>query len=101
MENYVMEILNIEDAKNIKSAFIGDNVPIVFVTGVTGQDGSHMVDYLLKNTNALVFGGARRLSIKNHDNIKHLENNSRFYYPLQTDNIQQLLWFGQHQELIR
>jgi len=79
MENYVMEILNIEDAKNVKSTFIGDNVPIVFVTGVTGQDGSHMVDYLLKNTNALVFGGARRLSIKNHDNIKHLENNSRFY----------------------
>jgi GDPmannose 4,6-dehydratase len=79
MENYVMEILNIEDAKNIKTAIVSNNAPIVFVTGVTGQDGSHMVDYLLKNTNALVFGGARRLSIKNHDNIKHLENNSRFH----------------------
>jgi GDPmannose 4,6-dehydratase len=50
----------------------------VFVTGVTGQDGSHMVDYLLKNTDYTIFGGARRLSIKNHDNLKHLENNPRF-----------------------
>ena len=68
-----MEILNISDAKNL----IGTN-KVVFVTGVTGQDGSFMVDYLLKNTEYLIFGGARRLSIKNHENIGHLENNPRF-----------------------
>ena len=69
-----MDILNITDAKNL----IGTN-KVVFVTGVTGQDGSFMVDYLLKNTDYLIFGGARRLSIKNHENIGHLENNSRFH----------------------
>jgi GDPmannose 4,6-dehydratase len=69
----IMEILNIADAKNL----IGTN-KVVFVTGVTGQDGSFMVDYLLKNTEYLIFGGARRLSIKNHENIGHLENNPRF-----------------------
>ena len=46
----------------------------VIVTGVTGQDGSHMVDYLLKNTNFNILGSARRLSVKNHENILHLQN---------------------------
>jgi GDPmannose 4,6-dehydratase len=50
----------------------------IIVTGVTGQDGSHMVDYLLKNTDYKVYGTARRLSVKNHENILHLENESRF-----------------------
>ena len=50
----------------------------VIVTGVTGQDGSHMVDYLLSNTDYKIYGTARRLSVKNHDNILHLENNPRF-----------------------
>ena len=69
-----MDILNINDAK----VLIGTN-KVVFVTGVTGQDGSHMVDYLLKTTDYIIFGGARRLSIKNHENISHLENNPRFH----------------------
>jgi GDPmannose 4,6-dehydratase len=51
---------------------------IVFVSGVTGQDGSLMVDYLLKNTDHAIIGGARRLSVENHINIKHLENEPRF-----------------------
>jgi GDPmannose 4,6-dehydratase len=51
---------------------------VVVVTGVTGQDGSLMVDYLLKNTNYKIYGTARRLSVKNHDNILHLEKESRF-----------------------
>lgn len=68
-----MEIYNISDAKKFMN-----NKKTVFVTGVTGQDGSHMVDYLLKNTDYTIFGGARRLSIKNHENIKHLETNPRF-----------------------
>lgn len=50
----------------------------IIVTGVTGQDGSHMSDFLLENTNHLIYGGIRRLSVKNHDNILHLENEARF-----------------------
>ena len=50
----------------------------IIVTGVTGQDGSHMVDFLLKNTDHLIYGTARRLSVKNHENIEHLEGEPRF-----------------------
>lgn len=50
----------------------------VIITGVTGQDGSHMADYLLKNTDNTIIGGARRLSVKNHQNIEHLTDNPRF-----------------------
>jgi len=50
----------------------------IIVTGVTGQDGSHMVDYLLTNTEHMIYGSVRRLSVKNHDNILHLEDNPRF-----------------------
>ena len=51
----------------------------IIVTGVTGQDGSHMVDYLLKNTDHTIIGGVRRLSVKNHENIAHLRDNPRFF----------------------
>lgn len=66
-----MNIKNIQD-------IVRPSGTVVFVTGVTGQDGSHMVDYLLRETTASVIGGARRLSVENHDNIKHLEGNDRF-----------------------
>lgn len=69
----IMKIENIADVRIPK-----DYSPIVFVTGITGQDGSHMVDYLLKETNAYLIGGARRLSVENHLNIRHLEGNPRF-----------------------
>lgn len=65
-------ILNIEDAhKNLSGK------KICIVTGVTGQDGSYMVDYLLENTDLYIVGGVRRLSVYNHTNINHI-NNSRF-----------------------
>ena len=51
----------------------------ILITGVTGQDGSYMADYLLKNTEHTVVGGVRRLSVKNHKNIDHLKKNPRFY----------------------
>lgn len=70
-----MQTYNVKDA----ISFLNKDKKTVFVTGVTGQDGSFMVDYLLKNTDYIIFGGARRLSIKNHDNIAHLENNPRFH----------------------
>ena len=72
-KDVIMNIYNINDV-------VGENKTkkLVFVTGVTGQDGSHMVDYLLENTDYTIIGGARRLSIKNHENIAHLDNNPRF-----------------------
>jgi hypothetical protein len=62
-------ILNIEDA-----AKLINGRRTVVITGVTGQDGSHMVDFLLKNTDYLIFGGVRRLSVYNHENIKHIKS---------------------------
>lgn len=50
----------------------------IIITGVTGQDGSHMADYLLKHTNHKLYGAVRRLSVKNHENILHLEDEPRF-----------------------
>ncbi len=46
----------------------------VIITGVTGQDGSHMADYLLKNTDYNIIGTVRRLSVPNHQNIAHIKN---------------------------
>jgi GDPmannose 4,6-dehydratase len=69
-----MRILSINEAQKIAK-----DKPSIIVTGVSGQDGSFMADYLLKNTNYVVFGGARRLSVSNHENIHHLDNNPKFY----------------------
>lgn len=66
-------ILNIEDASKLIN---GRKVAVI--TGVTGQDGSHLVDYLLANTDLLIFGGVRRLSVYNHKNIRHI-NSDRFH----------------------
>jgi len=66
-------ILNIEDA-----ARLINGRKTCIVTGVTGQDGSFMVEYLLKNTNLLIFGGVRRLSVYNHENIRHIKSD-RFH----------------------
>jgi GDPmannose 4,6-dehydratase len=50
----------------------------IIITGVTGQDGSYMVDYLLKNTNNMIYGIRRRSSNPNLENIKHNLDNPRF-----------------------
>ena len=62
-------ILNIEDASSLIK-----NKKTIVITGVTGQDGSHMVDFLLNNTDYLIFGGVRRLSVYNHENIRHIKS---------------------------
>jgi GDPmannose 4,6-dehydratase len=69
-----MNILSIDEAKKFVSG-----KKVVIITGVTGQDGSFMADYLLKNTDYEIFGGARRLSVSNHENIDHLRNEPRFH----------------------
>ena len=66
-------ILNIEDASKLIN-----NRKVIVITGVTGQDGSHMADFLLKNTDYLIFGGVRRLSVYNHENIRHIKSD-RFH----------------------
>jgi len=73
-ELQIMNILSVDEA--VKFA---NNKTVVIISGVTGQDGSFMVDYLLKNTSFEIFGGARRLSVENHGNIVHLENEKRFH----------------------
>ena len=49
---------------------------IIIVTGVSGQDGSLMVDHLLETTEHQIYGGIRHLSVKNHVNIP--PENDRF-----------------------
>lgn len=57
----------------------------IIITGVTGQDGSHMTDYLLNllrlelgQATFKIYGTVRRLSVRNHININHLENDPNF-----------------------
>jgi GDPmannose 4,6-dehydratase len=67
-------VLNIHDIKKVRDT----SKKAVIISGVTGQDGSHMVDYLLRNTDYQIFGGVRRLSVQNHENIQHV-NSPRFF----------------------
>ena len=50
----------------------------VLVTGVLGQDGANMVEYLLKNTDYDIFGMIRRSSNPNFINCQCFINDSRF-----------------------
>lgn len=51
------------------------SVPLkVLITGVSGQDGSNMVRYLLANTNCQLYGAIRRLSVLNHENISDIDD---------------------------
>ena len=50
----------------------------VIVTGVTGQVGSYMADFLLKFTSLEVYGAIRRLSVPNHKNIEKAKLDPRF-----------------------
>jgi GDPmannose 4,6-dehydratase len=47
----------------------------VIITGVSGQDGSNMIDYLLaRYSDIKIYGVIRRLSVPNHRNIEHLKS---------------------------
>jgi len=48
------------------------NIQKILVTGVTGQDGSNITRFLLKNTNCQIYGAVRRLSVANHENISDI-----------------------------
>jgi GDPmannose 4,6-dehydratase len=49
-----------------------NNMKKIIVTGITGQDGSFMADFLVKDPNNMVYGARRRLSSPNYKNISHL-----------------------------
>ena len=46
----------------------------VLISGVTGQDGSNIVRFLLEHTDCLIYGGIRRVSVLNHENIDGIKN---------------------------
>jgi GDPmannose 4,6-dehydratase len=50
----------------------------VIVTGILGQDGANMVEYLLKNTQAKIYGMIRRTSNPNFINCQSFIKNERF-----------------------
>jgi len=50
----------------------------IIITGITGQDGSYMADYLLANTDYKIYGMVRRSSTKNYKNIEHIIDHPRF-----------------------
>lgn len=50
----------------------------VIITGVSGQDGSYMSDYLLETTDLEVFGVVRRSSKPDFSNLKKALKNNRF-----------------------
>lgn len=50
----------------------------VIVTGVLGQDGANMVEYLLRETDHEVYGVMRRTSNPNFFNCKNFINDKRF-----------------------
>lgn len=51
---------------------------LILITGVNGQDGSHMADYLLKNTDYEIRGMIRRSSKPDYSNIQQALKNPRF-----------------------
>ncbi|MDE7325722.1 MAG: GDP-mannose 4,6-dehydratase [Lachnospiraceae bacterium] len=61
---------------------------IAFITGVTGQDGSYLSDFLLEK-NYEVHGMIRRSSSDKRERIQHLNGNEHFYlhYGDMTDSI--------------
>lgn len=52
----------------------------VVITGVTGQDGSYMADYLLANTDHQIYGMIRRAAKPDYSNIKSAMGNPRFQF---------------------
>lgn len=50
----------------------------IIITGVTGQDGSYMADYLLEKTDHEVYGMVRRTSKPDYSNLTEAMKNPRF-----------------------
>jgi GDPmannose 4,6-dehydratase len=52
----------------------------ILITGILGQDGANMAEYLLANTNAHIFGMMRRTANPNFVNCIDFINNPRFKF---------------------
>ncbi len=52
---------------------------VALITGINGQDGSYMADFLL-DKGYKVYGMERRASVKIRENTKHLESNPNFEF---------------------
>lgn len=52
----------------------------VLITGILGQDGANMAEYLLKNTDHEIYGMMRRSSNPNFKNCNSFKNNPRFQF---------------------
>jgi len=50
----------------------------IIITGVSGQDGSYMADYLLENTEHQIFGVVRRASKPDYSNLRAALKSDRF-----------------------
>ena len=50
----------------------------IIITGILGQDGANMVEYLLANTNYEIYGVMRRSSNPNFINCSKFLNDPRF-----------------------
>ena len=61
---------------------------VALITGITGQDGSYLAEFLLKK-NYIVHGVKRRSSLFNTDRIDHL-------YKDPHNNIKLILHFGRY-----
>ena len=48
-------------------------MPTALITGVTGQDGSYLADFLLEKSYRVI-GMVRRTSTINFDRIKHIQD---------------------------
>lgn len=55
-----------------------DSPKRVLISGVSGQDGSYMADYLLANTSHLVYGMVRRTAKPDYSNLRGALANPRF-----------------------
>ena len=59
---------------------------LAFITGITGQDGSYLTEFLLKK-NYKIFGIVRRTSlVYNHTRIDHIRDKINLRYGDMTDN---------------
>ena len=54
------------------------NMKKVLITGILGQDGANMAEYLLTLNDVYVYGMMRRSGSPNYDNINNFKDDSRF-----------------------
>ena len=52
----------------------------ILITGILGQDGANMTEYLLNNTDAKIYGMMRRSANPNYKNCSNFINSERFEF---------------------